>query len=110
MLEKTKTFFSNAILTVLFSCLTLASAQAAKPLWTFVPQTPTEITVAKGGSAQVIYTVQNQSSRAKNLVMKPIAGVIQGAPCQLPAKGSCTLTLNINGSALLGDVLGGPVL
>ncbi|BCA94732.1 hypothetical protein TUM19329_10930 [Legionella antarctica] len=110
MLEKTKTFFSNAILTVLFSCLTLASAQAAKPLWTFVPQTPTEITVAKGGSAQVIYTVQNQSSRAKNLVMKPIAGVIQGAPCQFPAKGSCTLTLNINGSALLGDVLGGPVL
>lgn len=110
MLEKTKTFFSNAILTVLLSCLTLASAQAAKPLWTFVPQTPTEITVAKGGSAQVIYTVQNQSSRAKILAMKPIAGVSQGAPCQLQAKGSCTLTLNINGSALQGDVLGGPVL
>ncbi len=31
-------------------------------------------------------------------------------PCQLPAKGNCTLTLTINGSGLHGDVLGGPVL
>ena len=110
MRKQTKTFFSNAILTVLCSCLMLTSAQAAKPLWTFAPQTPTEMTVVKGDSAQVIYTVQNQSAKPKNLVMKPIAGVSQGAPCQLPAKGSCTLTLNINGSALQGDVLGGPVL
>lgn len=110
MLKKTKTFFSNAILTVLFSGLMLASAQAAKPLWTFVPQTPTNITIAKGGGTQVTYTVQNQSSRHKTLVMKPIAGVSQGAPCQLPAKGVCTLTLNVNGSALQGDVMGGPVL
>lgn len=110
MLKKTKTFFSNAILTAFFSCLMLCGAQAAKPLWTFAPQTPTDITVAKGSSAQVIYTVQNQSSRAKTLVMKPIAGVSQGSTCQLPAKGSCTLILKVNGSALQGNVLGGPVL
>src|SRR5690606_26943475 len=81
-----------------------------KPLWTLVPQTPTDITVAKGASAQVIYTVQNQSFKAKILEMKPIAGINQGTPCQLPPKGSCTLTLNIDGSALQGDVLGGPAL
>ncbi|CAM2771382.1 hypothetical protein LEAN103870_02215 [Legionella anisa] len=84
--------------------------QAAKPLWTFVPQTLTDITVAKGASAQVIYTVHNQSSRPKTLVMKPIAGVSQGTPCQLPGKGVCTLILNVNGSGLQGNVVGGPVL
>ncbi|MDI9818303.1 DUF1566 domain-containing protein [Legionella sp. PL877] len=88
----------------------LPGAQAAKPLWTFVPQTPTDITVTQGDNAQVIYTVQNQSSRDKMLVMKPIAGISQSAPCQLPANGICTLTLNVNGAALQGDVVGGPVL
>ncbi|HCD9576659.1 TPA: DUF1566 domain-containing protein [Legionella pneumophila] len=110
MQRKKRTFFRNIILTACFSCLMLSSVQAAKPLWTFVPQTPTDITVAKGGSAQVVYTVQNQSSRAKTLVMKPIAGISQSAPCQLPAKGICTLMLNVNGSALQGDVVGGPIL
>lgn len=110
MQRKRRHFFRNIILTAFFSCLMLPSVQAAKPLWTFVPQTPTDITVAKGGSTQVIYTVQNQSSRPKTLVMKPIAGVNQSTPCQLPAKGNCTLTLNVNGSGLQGDVVGGPVL
>lgn len=110
MLYKTKIFFSNAIRAVLFSCLMLANAQAAKPLWTFAPQTPTNITVAKGDSAQVTYTIHNQSSKTKTLIMKPIAGINQSTPCQLPAKGSCMLTLNVNGSALQGDVVGGPVL
>ncbi|HHT0591839.1 TPA: DUF1566 domain-containing protein [Legionella anisa] len=103
-------FFRNTLLTAFFSCLMLSSVQAAKPLWTFVPQTLTDITVAKGASAQVIYTVHNQSSRPKTLVMKPIAGVSQGAPCLLPGKGICTLILNVNGSGLQGDVVGGPVL
>lgn len=108
--KKTTTFFKNTILTAFFSCLILSNAQAAESLWTFVPQTPTDISAAKGGSAQVIYTVQNKSSIAKILVMKPISGVSQGTPCKLSANGSCTLTLNINGSTLQGDVLGGPVL
>ncbi|HAT6977457.1 TPA: DUF1566 domain-containing protein [Legionella pneumophila] len=110
MQRKKRHYFRNIILTVFFSCLMLSGVQAAKPLWTFVPQTPIDITVAKGSGAQVIYTVNNQSSRPKTLVMKPIAGISQGAPCQLPAKGSCTLTLNVNGSALQGDIVGGPVL
>ena len=110
MQRKKRHFFRNTILTAFFSCLMLSSVQAAKTLWTFVPQTPTDITVAKGSSAQVIYTVQNQSSRAKTLVMKPIAGISQSAPCNLPAKGSCTLTLNVNGATLQGNVVGGPIL
>ncbi len=102
--------FRHIILTVLLSCLMLSGAQAAKPLWTFVPQTPTDITVAKGDAAQVIYTVTNQSSKAKTLVMKPIPGINQSALCQLAAKERCTLTLNVNGATLPGDVVGGPVL
>lgn len=110
MQRKKRHFFRNTILTAFFSCLVLSSAQAAGPLWTFTPQTSTSITVAKGDNAQVIYTVQNQSAKAKTLVMKPIAGISQSAPCNLPAKGSCTLTLNVNGATLQGDVVGGPVL
>jgi hypothetical protein len=110
MQRKKRHFFRNIILTAFFSCLMLPSVQASKPLWTFVPQTPTDITVVKGSGAQVIYTVNNQSSRPKTLVMKLIAGISQSAPCQLPAKGSCTLTLNVNGATLQGDVVGGPVL
>ncbi|HFL3415530.1 TPA: DUF1566 domain-containing protein [Legionella pneumophila] len=110
MQRKKRHFFRNIILTAFFFCLMLPSVQASKPLWTFVPQTPTDITVVKGSGAQVIYTVNNQSSRPKTLVMKLIAGISQSAPCQLPAKGSCTLTLNVNGATLQGDVVGGPVL
>lgn len=110
MQRKKRHYFRNIILTAFFSCLMLPSVLAGTPLWTFVPQTPTDITVAKGDSAQVIYSVQNQSSKTKTLVMKPIAGISQSALCQLPAKGICALTLNVNGSTLQGDVVGGPVL
>lgn len=110
MQRKKRHFFKHTLLTALFSCFMLSIAQAAKPVWTFTPQTPTTITVAKGASAQVIYTVQNQSALPKVLIMKPMAGVSQGAPCQLPPHGSCVLTLNINGSTLPGDVVGGPIL
>lgn len=110
MQKKQRCCFKTTLLTTFFSCLMLASAQAAKPLWTFAPQTPTEITVTQGETAQVVYTVQNNASKPKTLVIKPISGVSQSAPCELAAQGHCTLTLNINGSALKGDVLGGPLL
>ncbi|KTD12141.1 hypothetical protein [Legionella jamestowniensis] len=101
--------FSTAI-TALFCSLMLLNVQAAKPLWLFDPQTSTSITVAKGRSDQIIYTIYNQSSKPKILSMKRIAGISQTAPCRLPAKGSCTLTVNVNGSALQGNVIGGPLL
>ncbi|SFL85573.1 hypothetical protein SAMN02746073_2287, partial [Legionella jamestowniensis DSM 19215] len=109
MHRKERHFFTTTI-TALFCCLMLLNVQAAKPLWLFDPQTPTSITVAKGHSAQIIYTIYNQSSKPKILSMKRIAGISQTAPCRLPAKGSCTLTLNVNGSTLQGNVIGGPAL
>ncbi len=90
--------------------LIIAKAQAATPLWTFIPQTSVELTLTNNGSAEVIYTVQNQSAHPKTLVMIPIAGITQNGVCQLPGRGTCTLRLSIQGAALQGDVLGGPVL
>lgn len=98
------------MLTFLASGLMFTTVYSNTPLWTFKPHTSPIITVTKGGSKQILYTIRNQSTKPKILLMSPIAGVSQSAPCVLPAKGSCTLTLNINGSSLKGDVLGGPVL
>ena len=102
--------YKTAILRICSFLLIGTSGFAAKPLWLFTPQTATEITILKGSTAQVVYTVQNQSLQAKTLFIKPIAGISQSTPCVLPAKGSCTLTLNIIGSSLSGDVIGGPIL
>jgi hypothetical protein len=98
------------IVTVFFSYWMISVAQSAVPVWTFEAQTPVDITVAKNSSLQVRYLVRNQSYRPKNLLMRPISGISQGSTCQLAAKGSCVLILNINGAALAGDVFGGPVL
>lgn len=103
-------YFRINLCIVFFSCLILSNVQASHPLWTFEPKTPTDLSVTRGASEQVIYTVHNQSTSPKNLVMKQIPGVTQSQPCQLSPKGSCTLTLTINGFTLQGDVLGGPVL
>ena len=103
-------YIKYAILISVFSCFMLSNVHAADALWTFAPQTPTDISVLKGSTAQVIYTVTNNTSYRKNLVIKPITGVTQSAPCIAPAKKTCTLTLIIDGSTLLGDVQGGPVL
>lgn len=103
-------FFRSAMLLAFFTYLMFSSVQAAKPLWTFVPHTPIDIVVAKGNSTQVIYTISNQTSKVKTLVMKPIVGVTQIASCQLEPRGTCILTLNVYGSVLQGDVLGGPIL
>lgn len=110
MQRERKQLFRNKILIAFISSLMLCSVQAAQPLWTFEPSTPVKLSVAKGEIAQVIYTVHNQSSHPKNLLIKSIAGISQSAPCQLPVNGSCTLKLSINGSELQGDVVGGPEL
>lgn len=100
----------NRMLTFFALGLMFTTAHSGTPLWSFEPQTATTITLTKVSSAKVRYTVHNQSIKPKVLLMRPIVGVSQSTPCQLQAKGSCILTLNINGSALQGDVLSGPVL
>ncbi|ARB93264.1 fibronectin type III domain-containing protein [Legionella longbeachae] len=93
--------------------LVMAMAHAGNPVWTFAPVAgfPPTVTVDKMGSATVKYTVTNQSSRKHTLVMLPQRGISQVQPCQLAPKGTCTLTLIVNGSLVPpSGISGGPAL
>lgn len=112
-----KNGLTNKLLLGFCFCLLLCSAQAAGPLWTFQPLTDTTVTVSSSGSATVQYQVTNQSRRPHTLVMTPISGITQvttagncPSPFTLSYQQSCSLTLEVNGDALQGNVLGGPVL
>jgi len=95
----------------------MALVHAGTPLWTFTPLTQTTITVAANDTATVSYQITNQSRKTHTLAMKAIPGVTQIAtpgncptPFVLGYQQSCTLNLSINGSALSGNVLGGPIV
>lgn len=95
----------------------MALTYAGTPVWTFTPLTSTTITVAANDTATVSYQVTNQSRKSHTLVMKAIPGVTQVTstgncpnPFVLDYQQSCTLNLSINGSALNGNVNGGPVV
>lgn len=112
-----RTIVMNRLLIGLLSWLTLTTAQAARPLWMIVPvpgSSPTQ-TVPPNSTSAVLYIVQNQSGKPKKVVIQPIPGITQTAPCQLAPKGqagsSCVLNLAIIGSALpQGGIHGGPNL
>ncbi|CAM4407715.1 MAG: hypothetical protein LEGION0403_FIIPPAGN_00912 [Legionella sp.] len=111
-----KWFFNNIMIGVWLIC-TMALVHAGTPLWTFTPLAATTITVAANDTAKVSYYVTNQSRRSYTLAMKAILGVTQVTtsgncpnPFVLGYRQSCTLTLSINGSALNGNVNGGPVV
>lgn len=99
-------------------CLNLTCvSHAGVPLWEFVsdPSFPPQVTVTPTGTATVKYTVSNNSSKAKELLMQPIKGLRQVSSCIIQPKGrpnsSCNLELSITGSALpAAGVSGGPVL
>lgn len=95
----------------------VSTAYAAYPLWTFTPDPnfPPRISIKPNKTATVVYEVQNQSYKAKSLVMKPIPGVVQSLPCQMNPIGqqgsSCSLVLNVTGNALPKEgVHTGPIL
>lgn len=98
-----------------FSCHT---AFAGTPLWTFTPLTTTTITVPTDSTAIVQYQVTNQSSKSHTLKMQAIPSITQltngagicGATFTLAGKASCTLSLQVNGSALTTVISGGPVV
>lgn len=96
---------------VLIGLAWISSAQATSPLWTFSAPNPSQVTVSNAKNATVQYTVTNQSSKPKNLVLEAVTG-ISASSCYLPKKGSqCTVTLTINGSQLPDDwVSSGPVM
>lgn len=93
----------------------LDTASAGIPLWTFTPQSATTLQVPVNGSAIIQYTIKNQSSKSHRLVIVPVPGLSQTAPCQLAPKGAtgdtCTLNLVVTGSALPEvGISGGPSL
>ncbi len=95
----------------------ISTAQAAFPLWTFAPNInyPPHVSITSNQTATVVYTVQNQSYKAKSLVIKPIPGVVQLFPCLLAPIGqqgsSCSLILAVTGNALPTDgIHSGPIL
>ena len=89
---------------------------ASTPVWTFTPLTPTTITVPTNGTATIQYRVTNQSPHTHLLVMNAITGVTQNTtdscpnPFQLTSQQSCVLTLDVQGSMLQNNVIGGPVV
>jgi hypothetical protein len=94
--------------------LAMATGQ---PLITFVPLTATTLTLAGDGEAFVQYQVTNQSAVTRTFAMTPIPGVdIDTAsghcadPFVLASHQSCTLALHLVGSAMSGDIDGGPVV
>ena len=91
----------------------MSAAHAGTPVWTFspVPGFPSSVSVSTTGTATIQYTVTNQSHRSHTLIMKPIQGITpSGCTSPLGYYQSCTLSLSVNGSALNGDIIGGPVL
>lgn len=91
---------------------------AGAPLWTFAPLTATTISVPADETATVQYQVTNQSSKAHTLSMTSITGVSQtttgtgvcGNPFTLSGHGSCTLSLQIDGSQVTSGNTNGPVV
>lgn len=91
---------------------------AQNPVWTFtpVPGSPPTVIVPFNGRATIQYTVTNSSHKRHTLVLQPLpAGITQNtgagncpSPFTLDYQQSCTLTLNVNGSTLQGNVMGGP--
>jgi hypothetical protein len=93
------------------------SANTSSPLWTFEPLTPTTVGVFSNGNAIVKYKVTNQSKRSHILALTPTTGINQlvefgycSTPFVLGSKDSCTLALEISGSGLRSNILGGPIV
>jgi hypothetical protein len=107
-------------LTILLSSVTFslsAFLHAGSPVWTLTPLTATSIFVPVNGTAIIQYQVTNQSKKSHTLKMTGITGISQdtsggrcASPFTLAYQESCTLSLTVDGSALQGNVVGGPVL
>lgn len=106
----------RSLITVLtgFCVFFITSAvYAGKPLWTFtpIPGYPPTITISPSENATIQYTVTNQSKRTLQLVTSPIQGITTtGCAFPLGSYQSCTLILQVNGSALSQSIFGGPRL
>jgi hypothetical protein len=90
---------------------------AATPVWTITPLTPINFTVTEDSTVSVQYQVTNQSKLTHTLAMQPVAGINQitsngscANPFTLAYHQSCILKLQIQGSALQGNVSDAPII
>jgi hypothetical protein len=90
---------------------------AASPVWTITPLTPINFTVTEDSTVSVQYQVTNQSKLTHTLAMQPVAGINQitsngscANPFTLAYHQSCILKLQIQGSALQGNVSDAPII
>ena len=97
-------------------CL-IGATKSGIPLWRFSPDAnfPPQTMVNANGTATVKYTITNESKKAHELVIMPMAGISQAGPCHVGPTGSanstCTLTLAVERSSLPEHGLsGGPFL
>lgn len=91
--------------------LLVSVAYAGAPLWTFTPLTPTTISINAIDIATVQYTVTNQSRKTHTLSLISVPGISQDTTagnCPSLFTPPCRLTLNISGSLLQGNIIGGP--
>ena len=103
--------------TLCFWLVNASTSFASYPLWTFTPSAsyPPQLSINSNQSSFVVYTIQNQSHKAKSLMIKPIPGIEQSLPCRLNPVGhtgsSCDLVLTVSGNSLpAGGIHTGPIL
>ncbi|MDR3441822.1 MAG: fibronectin type III domain-containing protein [Legionella sp.] len=101
----------NKILIGAWAMLVMTFTYAGTPLWTYSAPSPATTTVSAGSTATVQYTVINQSTKSKDLILQATPG-LSASSCHLATKGStCALTLTVNGSAVPQEgIHTGPVL
>lgn len=83
---------------------------AGMPVWTYSAPSPTKVMISSNDTATIQYTVTNHSHKPKNLSLKTTAG-LSASSCYLAGKGTCNLTITVNGSQIPQDgIHSGPVL
>ena len=111
--------FVKVIGIVFFSILQSLSFPifAATPVWTLTPLTQTVFSVTLDSIVTAQYRVTNQSKLTHTLQMQPVVGISQNTssgfcanPFTLTYNQSCILNLQIQGSALQGNVSDVPVV
>ncbi|MFJ1267623.1 hypothetical protein ACD661_03510 [Legionella lytica] len=81
------------------------------PVWTFtqVSGYPPSVRVSSSQTTTIKYLLTNQSHKIHTLWMKPIQGITSsGCISPLNYQEKCILTLDVKGSDLKGDIMGGP--
>jgi hypothetical protein len=117
--------YINVIIVAMLESSAMTSTYAQKPVWTFSSPSPQYVTVSPSEKATVTYTITNQSSHPKELVLVttlpkprdyPATPGLSSVGCVLPGTtgnvtGTCTLTIDIDGSQIPeGGIYHGPYL